>query len=40
MGANDCPKAEAEEKKREGNELEWRFAACEDDIINNFLKCH
>lgn len=40
MGASNCPKAEAEEEKQEGNKMEWRAAAREDDIINNFLKCH
>lgn len=40
MGASDCPKAETEEKKPEGNKLEWRSVSCEDDIIDNFLKCH
>ena len=40
MGASNCPKAEAEEEKQEGNKIEWRAAAREDDIINNFLKCH
>lgn len=38
--ANDCPKAEEEGKGREGNKVRWRSVAHEDDIINNFLRCH
>lgn len=35
MGTSDCPKAEAEEKEEEGNKMEQRYGAHEDD-----LKCH